>query len=346
MPLWTDIVDPATLTGYARASLTDYEARKGTLAVFLPNRTVPDIIARFVAGQSGLLDAAEFHAYDTETPIGSGEERKRQLIELPKLGRKTRVSEYDQLRSRGRDSDENVLQTVLRQAAINARAVSDRMEVARGAVINAGIAAIDENGFLANSDFGRDPSLTVTADVLWSVSATASPLSNFRTWCDIMGDLNGERPGAALMSQRAFNAMTTCAEFRALAATTAGTPAIVTRDYVQQVLTSFNLPPVIVFDRKVRVAGTVRRVIPDNKVFLLPAPVDPNDAEGTDLGGTWWGQTLESSEPNYDIAEEDRPGIVMGNYKDDDPLGVWVKSSAIGLPVLANANLSLAATVL
>jgi hypothetical protein len=33
MALWTDVIDPATLTGYARASLEDYEARKGTLAV-------------------------------------------------------------------------------------------------------------------------------------------------------------------------------------------------------------------------------------------------------------------------------------------------------------------------
>ena len=29
MALWTDIIDPETLTGYARASMNAYEARKG-----------------------------------------------------------------------------------------------------------------------------------------------------------------------------------------------------------------------------------------------------------------------------------------------------------------------------
>jgi len=346
MTLWTDVIDPATLTGYVRQSMADYEASKGSLSVFLPNRTVPDIVARFVAGQSGLLDAAEYRAYDTEVSIGGPPDAKRITLELPPLGRKIRVSEYDQLRSRNVDSDELVLNSILRVAATVGRAISDRIEVARGGVIDTGIATINENGFIASADFSRDASLTVTAATLWSVSATATPLTNFRTWSDVMVNLNGEKPGAALMSTRAFNAMCTCAEFRALAATAAGTPNIVTREYVQQVLSAFGLPPVIVFDRKVKVAGAVQRVIPDNKVYLLPAPVDPNDAEGTDLGGTWWGQTLESMEPDYGVAAVDQPGVVVGAYKTQDPIGVWVHGAAIGLPVLANANLSLAATVL
>lgn len=346
MALWTDVIDPATLTGYARASLADYEASKGTLAIFLPNRTIPDITARFVAGSNGLLDAAEFRSYDAETPIGAVPGGKRVSIDLPPLGLKVRVSEYDQLRARGQASEENVLTSITRVTDRVVRAVADRIEVARGGVINTGKATISENGFITDSDFGRDASMVATASVLWSVSATATPLTNLRTWRDAFVELNGEEPGSILMSTKAYNAMCTAAEFRALAATTAGTPAIVTRDYVQQVLTAFGLPPIVVFDRKVRVAGTVTRVTPDNKVFLLPAPVDPNNAEGTDLGGTWWGQTLESSEPNYGLALADQPGVVAGTYRDDDPLGVWVKSAAIGLPVLANANLSFAGTVL
>ena len=52
MPLWTDIIDPAELTGYARASLADYEATRGTLAQYLPNREVADVVVRFVQGLS------------------------------------------------------------------------------------------------------------------------------------------------------------------------------------------------------------------------------------------------------------------------------------------------------
>ena len=60
MPLWTDIIDPAELTGYARASLADYEATRGTLAQYLPNREVADVVVRFVQGSTGLVEAAQF----------------------------------------------------------------------------------------------------------------------------------------------------------------------------------------------------------------------------------------------------------------------------------------------
>lgn len=345
MALWTDVIDPATLTGYARASLAEYEARKGSLAVFLPNRTIPDITARFIAGSNGLLDAAEYRSYDAETPIGAVPAGKRVSIELPPLGLKVRVSEYDQLRTRGQATDENIAISIQRVTDRVISAVADRIEVARGAVLNTGIAAIDENGFVATADFGRDALLDVTATTLWSAS-TPSPLSDLQLWRDAYVDINGDQPGAVLMSTKAFNALQAATEFRALAATTAGTPGIVTREYVQQVLSAFSLPQIIVFDRKVRVGGSITRVIPDNKVFMLPAPVDASDSEGTDLGGTWWGQTLEASEANYGIENAEQPGIVAGVYRDDDPLGIWVRSAAIGLPVLANANLSLAATVL
>ena len=53
MTLWTDLIDPATLTGYARRSLEEYEAEKGSLARWLPNREVADTVVRFVSGQKG-----------------------------------------------------------------------------------------------------------------------------------------------------------------------------------------------------------------------------------------------------------------------------------------------------
>ena len=55
MALWTDVIDPATLTGYARASLEEYEQRKGSLASFLPNEQVEDINVRLNVGNGGLV---------------------------------------------------------------------------------------------------------------------------------------------------------------------------------------------------------------------------------------------------------------------------------------------------
>src|SRR4051794_29540276 len=101
MALWTDLIDPATLTGYARESLADYEQRQGTLARWLPNRYIPDIVARFIKGRTGLVDVAKFRAYDAELEPGRRQQANRVTIELPALGQWMPNTEYEQLRARG-----------------------------------------------------------------------------------------------------------------------------------------------------------------------------------------------------------------------------------------------------
>jgi hypothetical protein len=41
----------------------------------------------------------------------------------------------------------------------------------------------------------------------------------------------------------------------------------------------------------------------------------------------------------------EEPGIVAGSYEDEDPIALWTKASAIGLPILANPDLSMVADV-
>jgi len=79
----------------------------------------------------------------------------------------------------------------------------------------------------------------------------------------------------------------------------------------------------------------------------MPAPVDPNDGEGSALGATFWGQTLSSTDERYGIEPSEQPGIVAGVYRGEKPpMIAEVISDAIALPVLANADLSFSADVL
>ena len=57
-------------------------------------------------------------------------------------------------------------------------------------------------------------------------------------------------------------------------------------------------------------------------------------------------EPLEAVDPAYGIAEEDRPGIVVGAYQEDDPKSTWVRANAIGMPVVGDANYTAAMTVL
>lgn len=346
MALWTDIITPQELTGYARAALSDYEASRGTLAQWLPNREVSDIVVRFLAGAAGLVDVADFRAYDAEPTIGSLPPRKRTTIELPAVGRNIPVTEYNQLRARNSaPSDEAVRETILNATYVAARAVADAVERVRGTVLSTGIATIaNEGGFTMADSFGRSASNDVAAGVLWSTT-TADGIGNLTTWTDTYRDANGEPAGCILMSTRVLRAFARLDQNKIQLLNSASRPAT-TADALG-VISGASLPPIIVYDRNVQVGGAKVKVLPDNKLFLLPAPSATTDWQNTELGATYWGQTLTSTIPEYTLADTDMPGLVVGAYRGEKPpMLAEVISDAIALPTLANADLSFAATVL
>lgn len=342
MALWTDIIDPATLTGYARASLADYEAQRGTLARWLPNREVADIVVRFVAGSAGLVDVADFRAFDAEPTIGKAPSGKRVTLELPALGQNIPVLEYNQLRQRGLNaSDEAVLATIQKTTDVVARAVSDQIERLRGIVLATGKATI--SGFM-DDDFGRSAGHTVTAGTSWATSTTDA-LGMLTTWYDTYLAANGEAPGAIVTSTRVVRLMAALDQFATQLSNGAARPA--TLADVNATVQAAGLPPIYTYDRRVSVAGSSTKVIADDKLLYLPAPVAPDAWEDTQLGATFWGQTLTSTAADWAIASEDQPGLVAGVYRGDKPpMIAEVISDAVALPVLTNADLSFVADVI
>lgn len=338
MALWTDLIDPATLTGYVREGLAETERQRGSLARFLPNRIVPNIDVRFVSGQAGLVPEAQFRAYDAEPTIGKRPSGKRTVLELPAIGQNIPVTEYDQLRTRNA-SDEAVLTQILSTARQVVQAVSDRMERLRGVVLRTGKATIPELG--ADDDFLRSASHTVTAAALWTSATSVSRLTDLQTWCDVYEDTNGVPPGTILMSRRALRVLAAGDEFKTSLTGGGSRPATVAD--VNAIVDGAGLPPIEVYTR--RTASGL--VLPNTDLLLLPTPVDPDAWEETQLGASFWGQTLSSTEPSWGIEDGEEPGIVAGVYRNEKPpMIAEVISDAIGMPVLANANLSLRATVL
>lgn len=338
MPLWTDIIDPATLTGYARRAQQEYEAAKGTLARWLPYQETSDIVARFVVGASGLVDEARYRAYDAEPEIGKGDSGKRVTIELPAVSQNIPVSEYQQLRMRNA-SDEAVRNQILNTTRRVVWSICDRTERTRGVVLSTGKATVNQSNFGLNDDFGRAAGHTFTSAALWS-TAGADRLSHMQTAYDLYVTANGVAPGAMVGSTRVFRALQSGTQFATQLGNGSSRPALASE--VNGVLEGAGLPPFYIYDRRTS-AG---RVIADNVLLFLPEPVDPNTGE-SELGATIWGQTLTSTDPSYEIEPAEQPGLVVGVYRGEKPpMIAEVVGDAIALPVLANANLSVAMTVL
>jgi hypothetical protein len=342
MALWTDIIDPATLTGYTRAYMEEYEASKGSLARWLPNRFVQDITVRFVKGDNGLIPIADFRAYDAEPTIGGLPEGERVTIELPAVGRKIPVSEYNQLRSRSANpSDEAVLGSIQKAAKAVARSAVDAVERLRGTVLQTGKATV--TGFMDDS-FGRSAGNSETAAVSWGTSTTDA-LAEAQTWIDYYTDLNGEAPGATLVSTRVLRAIAGLDQFATALVGGGSRPA--TMADAQATWQAAGLPPIYTYDRRVNIAGTATKVLSDDRLFFLPAPTDPNDEDGSPMGATHWGRTLSSGEPDWDIGDAEQPGLVVGVFRNEQPpMIAEVISDAIALPTLANPDLSFVADVI
>ena len=343
MYLYTDAYLPADLTGYARAALADLSVNRFSLSRFLPNNPIDDLDYRFTAGGEGLVEAATFRNYDTPSPFGSRPGTRRVSGELPPISRQIRLGEYERLRRRA-NADEVVSTGIENDAVRMTRAVAARMELARGQALTTGKVMISENGVIATADFGRDSGNTVTAATAWSSTSTASVLSDEIAWRDAYVAINGDAPGVQVVSTTTLRLMQRNAEIiNAITGSAAGRSRVNLTE-LNSLLQSEGLPPVEVNDAQVNVAGTATRVIGVDKVLMLPAPVDPNSPEDSDLGATLWGTTAESLDPDYGIEEADQPGIVAGVYRQENPIALFTNAAGIGLPVLANPNLSFAAT--
>lgn len=341
--LYTETISPAELSGFARAAQADLEARGGTLARWLPNTAVNDVVVRTVVGRDGGGQLAQYRSFDAETPIGSGGQAERKIFELLPLGLKERIGEYDQLRARGGDGAAIALGGIEAATIRTVRAIADRLEVARGQALETGALSINENGVVQAPSFGRPGGNTKTAAVLWDAASGVKILDDLMTWCESYADGNdGALPGSIVVPRKVLTAMLKDPAIQALIRGSQSTvDAPVSIESMQAALTAYSMPQLYVYDRKVK--GV--RVTSDKKILILPEAVDPNSGSNL-LGATFYGTTLESMEPEYGIGASDQPGIAVGAYKTKDPIGLWVHSNAMALPVLVNPVASMVATVL
>ena len=342
MALILDLADPQELKGFVRNIQLEEERNRYQLQNYLPNENIDEIEYRVTRGNLRDADAAKVRAWDTESPIGSRQGLERIMGELPPISKKIRLGEEERLRRRALERGDNsqMVDAIYDDAAQMARAVVARVELLRGeALFNASL-AINENGVVQTVNFGRRGSHTVTAAILWSSVATATPVADLRAWVQTYIDTNGVAPAYGLTSTAVLSNLMRNAEIRALANTTAGAPAIVTLDTVNAVFSAFGLPPLFAYDTAVRVDGVQTRVTPANKLVLMPPAGEP-------LGKTFFGTTAEALELTEAkaIGQDQAPGMIATVLKLDDPVSTWTKVGAIALPVLVNPDLTLTATV-
>lgn len=321
--LWTDEFNPADVTGYARAAISNYAAAAPLANVF-PDGEVLDQFAEWTV-DAIFNDVAQLRAYDAETPIGGAYAGEEKAAKLYPLGLKLRFGEYEQLRRMAQGSAESVQDALDKKAEHVARAVIDRLTLLRAEALVTGELDINENRFVQTVDFGRAATLTnVAPATLWTATG-ADPIENLEEWAGLLS----MKPDHIAMNAATFRLLATAIADSGYVTQSVG---IVSREAVNGVLASYGLPEVEVINGSI--AGTP---ILDNGVVTMAV-------KGV-TGATPWGVTVEATDPRYGLNPIERPGLVVGTYREDDPDTKWVRSNAIALPLLTNPSTSLSAKV-
>jgi len=340
MPLITDVVDPAVLTGAAR-EIPDPATY--TLADLLPNVEVDDDEYTITAATVTRGGVASYRAFDTPTPIGR---RAASMVvsrgQYPMLGNKLPIGEYERLRVRraqGASIENQLVRQVYDDTRTNVLAIRARLERARGQVLSTGrltlVRAVD-NGLDLTVDYQVPASQLNVAPVgvLWPNPA-ADFFGDLERWITAysLGNDKGELPGRITTSRRMMNlARANSQVIRAIYGPSA-TEGRITPDQVNQVLADQGFPALSTND--VMIGGV--RVIPDNKVILTPSNAE-------DLGRTEFGITVDALDlvenQNVDFKIADAPGITAVMWKEEiDPPTTSSKATAGSLPVLRDSRL-------
>lgn len=328
MALWTDVISPAELTGFSREAASQFDANAGTLSDVFPTVSTSDVNFKWYVNEK-VQDVASFRSFDAESKIGSAAGLEEKIASLTPISLKKRFGEYDQLVRSGQNSPESVQAAADRLATEVSQGVVRRLIQARGEALVTGALSINEDGVVANVDFGRRSDHTVDADVAWDVDGS-DPIADLEAWREAYVDHTGQEPTGIKASPRIVAALQRNENLRGYLGTTA--PTLLDRATVNSILVGYGLPEIEVVNT--RVAG---QPVLDGDYLVLTA-------DGA--GATVYGTTIEASDARYGLADAALPGLVVGAYAEDDPNIKWIRANAVALPILGNPDLTFAARVL
>lgn len=335
----TEIMDPASLTEFMRTLYVAKEEKDGVLSAFLPNFDIDGATIDVTVEGNRPIEPAKYRAFDAEPRFGADAPMVQRTIRLLPLSEQGKFGELDAINGGPSSSIEAKTRWAQRRASRIVNSYFEALEAIRARLLLTGNLTITQEDLKIDESFGRSAEHNVTAATLWN--AGGDILDDIAMWVETYKKNNfGAEPGTIVASGRIVRQIAKNGDF-ATQMVNGGSRAAGIED-INDILLGQGLPTLTIFDR----ANAAGRLIPDDRLLLLPAPGEKFSTEASELGGTPWGTTATSQTPSWGISDADAPGLVAALFDNDKPpVGLEVVADAIALPVLANANRSLVAKV-
>lgn len=350
-----DLIDAVELTAFVRDLVDDLEG-PGSLNRFLPNVNRLALEAEFFHAIRERTQVAHYRAFDAESDLTNRPGFNKASVAIPPLSRKMLLSEADRTRLNlalaggltGATTSRFLQDLIFDDAARITKQILARLELARGSVLRTGtVTFTTDEKLLLTVDFNDGPSSIQTNDAspLWTTAniATATPIQDMREWMETYADVTGgDMPTVGLTSRKVINRAMACTEVKNFYQNQAGNnPPIINEGQFATLLTQWGVPPLVEYNTRLNVDGTVTRVLDDDEIVWLPAPsVD-------EFGETMYGVGSEALDlvemGGIDLATA--PGLTGRAWKTIDPPQNWVRVGGIAMPILKDAQRIMVSTV-
>ncbi|MFF9541287.1 major capsid protein [Streptomyces sp. NPDC014724] len=290
---------------------------------------------------------AKYRAFDGRIVVSERDSGSSKRVKLAPLSTSIGMGEYERLQlefaSMGGTFTERLVNAIYNDGVRLTNEILNRIELAWGDVLLDGKLTISENGFNSEADYGLPGNHVATAGTLWTDLTNSKPLTDIAAWSDTWNDTNGDVPGKLLTSRKNIRLMQRNKEvIDAVFGATAGRTRVTLAE-LNTLLESEGLPSLLPsYDTKLHVDGVDTRVLPDNRVIMLPDNV-------RDLGYMAYGMSataLELLDANQtDYSFEEAAGIVGVVVKEGPPFRQFTYVDAVGQPVLEDAKKLFVSTV-
>jgi hypothetical protein len=341
-------LNPTEINAFVRALPTRADFAL-TLDV-LRQRSIPNIKFQTSSGRRQ-VNAARFRSFGAPTALAT-RQATRVVSEgmLPPLGQTLTVSEMETILfniSHGQDATQ-FQEQLYNDVERHVESIRTTQELAAGKLLATGVVPLAGLTDI-EVDWNVPDANMPTVSTYWSDAEGATPLTDELRWMAYLRTSGAPTPGRVITSLRALSTLASSLEYRAAffnTGTSGTTPtATLAPDQVNTVRARYNLPPVQLYDVQVfDENGNYVRVLPDNLWIMIPGI--PN----TQWGETLYGLTAEgiqlSSGTDAAITAEEAPGILVVTKVEDDPVQIYTRGVAVGMPVLYVPDIHITATVL
>lgn len=299
-----------------------------------PSMKIEGLEVEMIKGASSLPVAANIHAFDAETEIGSREGGSYSMQELALIKRKIKLGEKELIalnNPRNGAEEKQIIDKIFNDVDNLVNGVLARIEAMRMEALSTGKLVINENGFRTTVDYGTPNNHK--ANRTWT--ANAKILENIYDMCDQIVKDTGFTPTRALTSRTVLNMMLKDEAIRK-GIFGVNSDRLLTVNELNQFLAAQSLPQVAIYDAQYRTQGkngayTSKRYLEEDKFILMPDGI---------MGNTFYGVTAEELElrNKADVDLQSVGNIFVEQYNTNDPVAKWVKAVATAMPSFPYAD--------